>query len=311
VQFYKENQMDLETIDHCYFYKELFSKFLLRKPEIPLCQRSYIEERIEQFYNQLTSKSKDDELPYIGIIHCALYKQDNKNKMFIVDGQHRFYAYKKLYEYTKKDFYIQFVVKLCSVKEDVSKFFKALNDNYNLHEIILDDFDKAEIIKNHIKSNYSKHISNSENPHYPNINLDQVTKYTLDRFDKCTNIIDNFEKLNKDIYETIKNNDKFNKTKQGLYIGYLFIKTENESKRKKIPSTVRHKLWTLHFDETTSGKCTVCSNKIDNANFHAGHILSVKNGGTDNIKNLSPVCACCNLSMGTQNLDDFKSKYFE
>lgn len=76
------------------------------------------------------------EIPYIGIIHCALYKHENICKMFIVDGQHRFYAYKKLYE-NKKDFYIQFVVKVCSTKEDVIKFFKALNNNYNLHEIML------------------------------------------------------------------------------------------------------------------------------------------------------------------------------
>ena len=303
-------QIDLETSDHVYFYKEMFSKFLSRKPEIPLCQRSYIEERIDHFYNQLNSKQKEGELPYVGIIHCALYKQNENNKIFIVDGQHRFYGYKKFYETYKKDFIIHFVVKICEVKKEVTNFFKALNDNYNLHEIILDDFDRADIVKNHIKTKYPKHISNSENPHYPNINLDQVSKYVLNTFDKSSNIIEDFEKLNKDIEESVKENNKFNKTKQGLYIGYLFIKTENENKRKKIPSTVRHKLWALHFDESTIGKCTVCASKIDNANFHAGHIISVKNGGTDNIKNLSPVCACCNLSMGTQNLEDFKKRYF-
>lgn len=309
--------MDLETTDNVYFYKELFSNFLRRKPEIPLCQRSYIEERISHFYNQLLNKQKKQpcvelpfELPYIGIIHCALYKQDDSHKVFIVDGQHRFYAYKRYYDTQKTDFNMQFVVKICSSKEEVTSFFKALNDNYNLHEIILDDFDRVDIIKNHINTNYKKHVSNSERPNYPNINLDQVTKYILDRFSNSSNIIDEFEKLNKDVFETIKDNDKFNKTKQGLYIAYIFVKSESESKRKKIPSTVRHKLWALHFDESTTGQCTVCSNKIDNANFHAGHILSVKNGGTDNIKNLSPVCACCNLSMGVQNLNDFRNKYF-
>ena len=142
--------MDLETSDHVYFYKELFSKFLSRKPEIPLCQRSYIEERICQFYNQLLFKKNTNELPYIGIIHCALYKQEN-TKIYIVDGQHRFYAYKRYYDSFKKDFNIQFMVKICSSKEEVTEFFKALNDNYNLHEIILDDFDRADVIKNHIR----------------------------------------------------------------------------------------------------------------------------------------------------------------
>ena len=302
-------KVDLCTSDSVYFYKELFSKFLLRKPEIPLCQRSYVDERINHFYEQLLLKKNNGDLPYIGIIHCALYKQENVSKTFIVDGQHRFYAYKKYYENTKHDFTIQIMLKHCLSKDEVTLFFKALNDNYNLHEIILDDFDRAEIIKTHIQTNYGKHISNSEKPNYPNINLDQIIKYVIDRF-SSSNIIDEFEKLNKDIHESIKDNEKYNKTKQGLYIGYLFVKGESDTKKKKIPVTVRHRLWINHFEDTIVGECTVCGTKIDNANFHAGHIVSSRNGGSDNITNLSPVCSCCNLSMGTQDLNDFRNKYF-
>jgi hypothetical protein len=40
------------------------------------------------------------------------------------------------------------------------------------------------MIKNYINTNYKKHISNSVNPKYPNINLDQVTKYIMDKFPK-------------------------------------------------------------------------------------------------------------------------------
>lgn len=303
--------MEFDTIENVFLYKELFSTFIKRKPEIPLCQRSYIEERINHFYNYIITKQNDGKLPYIGLLHCARYSNNiNDYTFYILDGQHRYYAYKKYYETFNKDFYIQYVVKICYKKEDIVQFFKSLNDNYNLHEIILDNFDKADIIKKYIQEKYHKHISNSENPHYPNINLDQVTKYIIDLFNNSSNIIDSFEKLNNDIYESIKNNTKYNKTKQGLYIGYVFIKSENENKRKKIPITVRHKLWCDYFNETTIGKCYVCSKKIDNSNFHAGHKISCKNGGSDNISNLVPVCSCCNLSMGSQNLEDFKLKYF-
>jgi hypothetical protein len=304
--------MNLETTDNVYFSNELFSKFLEKKPEIPLCQRSFIEERICQFYNQLNSKTeKNDQLPYIGIIHCALYKQEGINKIFIVDGQHRFYAYKRYYEQNKIDFKISIVVKICITKQEVTNFFKALNDNYNLYEIILDDLDKAEIIKNYIGINYKKHVSNSEKPNYPNINLDQITKFIMDRFKNSINIIDEFEKLNKDIYESIKDNEKYNKTKQGLYLGYLFVKIESELKRKKIPTTVRNKLWMKHYTDKIIGKCNICNNtEIDFSNFHACHIISIKNGGSDNINNLLPGCSCCNLSMGIQNLNEFKNKYF-
>jgi 5-methylcytosine-specific restriction endonuclease McrA len=44
--------------------------------------------------------------------------------------------------------------------------------------------------------------------------------------------------------------------------------------------------------------------------FDAGHIIAVTNGGSDNLDNLAPVCGTCNKSMGTQNLQDFKTVYF-
>ena len=40
------------------------------------------------------------------------------------------------------------------------------------------------------------------------------------------------------------------------------------------------------------------------------YIVSVDNGGTDNIDNLKPICATCNKSMGTENLEEFKNKHF-
>jgi len=54
----------------------------------------------------------------------------------------------------------------------------------------------------------------------------------------------------------------------------------------------------------------VCNSKITIKDFHAGHIQSVKDGGSNNINNLAPVCSGCNLSMGAQNLYLFRDKYF-
>ena len=45
-------------------------------------------------------------------------------------------------------------------------------------------------------------------------------------------------------------------------------------------------------------------------NFEAGHIISHAKGGEDNIDNLLPICSLCNKSMGTENLIDYKLKYY-
>jgi hypothetical protein len=83
------------------------------------------------------------------------------------------------------------------------------------------------------------------------------------------------------------------------------------NKRKAIPKPVKMKLWNQHFTEDNAkGKCQVCSNEIKMSDFEAGHIISVANGGSDNIENLTPLCGQCNKSMGTQSVHDFKQTYF-
>lgn len=296
----------------------LFSNFLTSyKPQIPHFQREFIEERINHFYNKILNyiiKNGNNNIPFLNLIHCVNFD----NKCYIVDGQHRYYAYKKYYDNYKNDFIITFIIKDCSSFNEVKDYYIDINNNYQLYDIILDesDLDKKNIITPYIKNKYGKHCSNSEVPRFPNINLDQLIKYFLDinKNTSSNEIINKIEQLNKDIgiYLQINNIDLYTQAykKQKFYIGYIFMKSENESKRKHFPKTLRHRLWTSIFENNMNGFCFVCSCTVNIDNFHAGHIISVKNGGTDNINNLRVVCSLCNLSMGTQNLEYFKNKYF-
>jgi len=296
-----------------------FSEFINKyKPQIPLIQREYIDERVEHFYNKIKNyiieNGNNNIPPFLNLIHCVNFNEKN----YILDGQHRYKAYKRYYDNYNNNFDIVFAIKYCSLYQEVKDYFKDLNNNFELYDIILDenDLDKSLYIKAYIKKKYSKHCSNSEVPRYPNINLDQITKYFLDLNKNTTSneIINKIEELNKDIENTLKNsNDQLyelaNK-KQKLYLGYIFMKSENETKRKSFPKSLRHSLWRETFQDSMNGYCFVCSCSVNIENFHAGHIISVKNGGTDNISNLRVVCSLCNLSMGIRDLDEFKNKYF-
>ena len=44
-------------------------------------------------------------------------------------------------------------------------------------------------------------------------------------------------------------------------------------------------------------------------NFQAGHIISEAKGGDSSIRNILPICQECNLSMGTNNLIEYTTKY--
>ena len=306
--------------NNTYFYYELFNDFIKKNPQIPLCNRDFIEERVNEFYEKLINYNKEnrddtnDKIPYINVIHTAFLNK----VLYICDGQHRFYAYKKFYEKTNVNFKIPYMMKVCDTKEELINYFKDLNNVFILHEIILEDdkIDLLERIKVYMKNKYSKHISQCANPRFPNINIDQLVHHLLNSFKEHNymNIISKMELLNDKIKEECKiSNIDYYETamkKQGFFIGFLFIKTECENKRKNIPQTVRNALWTKSFNDNIQGNCYVCNGNISYHTFHAGHKISVKMGGNNNINNLEVLCPSCNLSMGSQDLEEFKKVYF-
>ena len=82
--------------------------------------------------------------------------------------------------------------------------------------------------------------------------------------------------------------------------------------RKTIPKKIREQAWIDQFGDTMKGKCYCCNTEFvhGDSNWHAGHIVSSKNGGSDDVTNIRIVCASCNLSMGTENMNDFKQRCY-
>jgi len=308
----------IKISNETYFYYELFSNFLQKNPQIPLCNRDYIIERVNEFYEKIINykmiNNDDETVPYFNILHIAMLKND----LYICDGQHRYYAYKKYFDTHKSDFYISYVVKFCDNKDILKQYFRDLNNIFILHDILLkdDEIDILERIKTYMKNKYSKHISQSLVPRFPNVNIDQLTKYLINSYPNLDyqGLINKLEFINENIgNELLSSNPEYYEyahKKQGFYISYIFMKTESENKRKSIPKTVRDNLWNKKFGEELNGNCYVCNCKIKYHNFHAGHKISVKHGGTNNINNLEIVCPTCNLSMGTEEMEIFKNKYF-
>lgn len=91
----------------------------------------------------------------------------------------------------------------------------------------------------------------------------------------------------------------------------LTYKTPVKKTRKSIPKSVKDKVWDTYIGkEKGIGKCYCCQEEIDSKKFDCGHIEAVANGGSNTVENLKPICATCNKSMGTQNLEEFKNQYF-
>ena len=79
--------------------------------------------------------------------------------------------------------------------------------------------------------------------------------------------------------------------------------------RIKIKKNLRRAVWEKYFQGSLEGNCFVCLKNIDYDTFQCGHVESVFYGGDNSILNLEPICSCCNLDMGIQNLYDYKNEY--
>ena len=88
------------------------------------------------------------------------------------------------------------------------------------------------------------------------------------------------------------------------------MSTDTKQKKKTVPKVMRDLAWNKWIgDNVAKHKCMCCEiNEIRMNSFHCGHILAEANGGKTSIDNLRPICAACNLSMGTENMMDFKKR---
>ena len=81
--------------------------------------------------------------------------------------------------------------------------------------------------------------------------------------------------------------------------------------RRSIPKKIRGLVWKEYFGESMTGSCFCCKKNLEALDdWHAGHIVAHANGGKDGVANLRPVCISCNLSMGTENMDEFKARCY-
>jgi 5-methylcytosine-specific restriction endonuclease McrA len=69
-----------------------------------------------------------------------------------------------------------------------------------------------------------------------------------------------------------------------------------------IPKALREQVWIAFAGRCFERKCLVpwCQNTMSVFDFHVGHDVPESEGGATELRNLRPICARCNLSMGAQ-----------
>lgn len=294
-------------------------------------------------------KKSIDETGYIkycsSIPHIVITPE---NKKYIIDGQHRIHAYRKICEEDKNAFEVPVLYERCTSEDGIKEAFDRSNTLWDQSDETKKKIYGADVVH---KANSRQDdwivklwniklkcyggtkgmISRSSKPQSPHINdndfleklksLEQkgikFTSYeSLEKaFELSNSYIRQLESTKK--YASSKPK-KFEKCeKYNCYIGLHNDFTEviatlvSRDKRRPIGKAVRMQCWKNKFgDDAANGQCEVCGIKISIDKFEAGHIIAQAIGGSDLLDNLVPVCALCNRSMGIENLYEYKDRHY-
>ena len=109
--------------------------------------------------------------------------------------------------------------------------------------------------------------------------------------------------------KNIKWMEHFTDPSKDIHIS-LLNKIKSNYKKKKIPKALKEVVIHKHFGNKFISNCFVCSKELNRNDVQIGHIVPEVEGGELIEDNLKCICKCCNSSMGTRNLYEFKNMYF-
>lgn len=300
---------------------------------IPEIQRVINQKRVNDiFQNIFESYKKGKEF----LSPNTLIFAEHNNIKYLIDGQHRFLAYLKLFDEYKYD--TELVINVISIndKSELLPLFNLINDTVPV-ACVPDNVSRKtcnEVVK-YFMEKYPNIFSYSRNgrtqrPFVHQTKFEEEVNRLLEFYPD--NLINKLEEINNELksynvfqFKRTKSDtqEKISKlrnkaiNKGGLLFGMFQdfscfdkLKIINNNtifkRRDKVPIPLRDKVWRMYNGEKDKSTCMFCSKIIDKKSCHMAHNLAHSKGGDISIDNLYPCCSECNLSMDTKTFEEFK-----
>lgn len=202
----------MDTIEYNYIrnHNKLYNKSLCNiKYEIPNIQRLIMDDHVSSIYNsELNYYNTHNSYLLLGCI--ALAKDVKTNIEYLIDGQNRLTAYKKLQiDYPDREILLTYDYFECDGIDNINKLYKLINNTRPnaISKLQIDDY---KIINDFVKlfqTNFKDYIKVSALPQKPHINITNLT-------DHLTLVINNIISLHKintgsDLYNLVISLNKF------------------------------------------------------------------------------------------------------
>lgn len=295
------------------------------------CQRLVDEQRVNDMCSAILSSLQDNKQPFLPQCICIV-ENIHTHTRYIIDGQHRLSAYKRLLTEHGHDFSICVNIIQVDTDQQVTHLFNLVNTSVpvpNLPDGIT--FNQVNsIVETFINRYPSIFKTSKKRTNRPFINVNTFTEHMATLLsngwnaDKIIQTIDTFNQsghsMNWNPYKDIKY--EWFKQVHGFYMalikpdewGSLVFQIHDQLqfkvKRRGIPQALRVAVWNRYIGQTQrTGKCPFCQDEICLENFHCAHDLAAALRGQETIDNLFPACGKCNTSQGIESFTEFLSRF--
>jgi hypothetical protein len=343
---FENNILETITLENKRLCKIMSHDFIIIDILIPNEQRIRDDNKVDEIveYN-LTHLKEKGYCNFMGCINIHFCEENNN--MYLVDGQHRYEAIRKI----KQNIKIVFELVTVPTMNELKINYKIINKNTPLPEFpeMIDKNIPEEVAK-YFKRNYPDIWSKNSRARRPHIYFnyfqealgiiveelniknkddllqlivkrnDELSSWKLDNYPDNKNITTSMidkcveHKIYLGLYKHVSDEFRYDWVRDIIKIktGKDIKKSNNGSKKKNISKSLKTFIWDKHIGkDARSAYCICCVNEeIKVENFHAGHIISENHGGKTIDNNLLPVCSGCNASMGTLNMGEFVQTNF-
>jgi 5-methylcytosine-specific restriction endonuclease McrA len=254
---------------------------------------------------------------FLGVINVHFCKEDSI--YYVVDGQHRLTAIRRLYQEFSHDVYFMMEIVTVNTRQELKHNYNLINKNTPLPDFP-EDIDKTipELVTLYFKNKYPGIWTSKTRRPFLHLNHFQESIARLhlpyNEMIECIETYNRRDMLWKGVTDNMFKKADEHQCYLGLYSKtddvYDWIKLilhEPLPTRQKIPKKVKDDAWDIHIGSTLGEVyCIVCdATRINSKHFDAGHIQSNAYGGTSSIENILPICRPCNLSMGKTHMETF------
>jgi len=301
------------------------------RPKCPGFQRAAVEEHVGEIVAyQARVLAERGHVAFAGCIVLCRYE----HAMLCVDGQHRVLAVERLLASGVLDFELVVEVHTCRAASEVHELFRVVNSNRPVPRFLLDDTETLALaVRDHVRDTYPAFVSASARPNVPNVNVDAFAQAVVDRYratmpphESAGAWIDARNAEHRESLAVLRT--KYERVESGVaaiereyrsaakskgarfYLGCYWLDAPRNAALSKPLRAMVWRAWyaTVAHDSNGDSLCPCCdSTRISALDFHLGHRRSFARGGTDEPANLVPLCATCNLSMGTRDFAEYRA----